>query len=155
MAEKANKGQSPVAMAEKAGESPEASPEQLLYAKVLGKGMAFGLTLLIITFIIYAFGVMKPYIPKADVSRYWSQTVGDYLHMADVEAGWSWLGMLRYGDYLNFIPIAILAGVTVICFLAVIPTLLRKNDKLYALFAFLEAVILSVAASGILGSGGH
>ena len=42
-----------------------------------------------------------------------------------------------------------------ICFLAIVPLLWRENDKLYALFAVLEAAILGVAASGILGSGGH
>jgi hypothetical protein len=133
----------------------EASPEQLLYAKILEKGMFFGLLILLITFAIYAFGIVKPYIPRGDVSLYWTHSVSEYLHMANVEPGWAWLGMLRFGDFLNFIPIAILAGTTVICYLSIVPTLWRNNDKAYAVFALLEAVILSVAASGILGGGGH
>jgi phosphoglycerol transferase MdoB-like AlkP superfamily enzyme len=131
------------------------SPEQFLYAKVLEKGMIIGLVLLIVTFVIYATGIIKPYIPRNEMSRYWSHNVTDYLHMAHVKAGWSWLGMLHYGDFLNFVPIAILAGTTIFCFLAIVPTLWRKNDKVYAVFAVLEAIILAVAASGILGSGGH
>lgn len=142
-------------MAKKANPSLEASPEQFLYAKILEKGMFFGLILLLITFAIYAFGILKPYIPRSEVSQYWSHSVSDYLHMANVEPGWAWVGMLRFGDFLNFIPIAILAGTTVICYLSIVPTLWRNNDKVYAVFALLEAVILSVAASGILGSGGH
>ena len=142
-------------MAEKANQSLKASPEQLLYAKILEKGMFFGLLILLITFAIYAFGIVEPYIPRGDVSRYWTHSVSEYLHMANVEAGWAWLGMLRFGDFLNFIPIAILAGTTVICYLSIVPTLWRNNDKAYAVFAVLEAVILSVAASGILGGGGH
>ncbi|MCG6893429.1 MAG: hypothetical protein LJE65_07455 [Desulfobacteraceae bacterium] len=131
------------------------SQEQLLYAKFLEKGMIIGLVLLILTFAIYASGIIKPFIPKNEVSLYWSHTVTDYLHMANVHAGWAWLGMLGYSDFLNFIPIAILAGTTMICFLCIVPTLWRKKDKTYATFALLEAVILAVAASGILGSGGH
>ncbi|MGD8368484.1 MAG: hypothetical protein PVG78_12655 [Desulfobacterales bacterium] len=131
------------------------SPEQLLYAKFLEKGMIVGLVLLIVTFVIYAAGIIKPYIPKNEVALYWSHTVDDYLHMADVKAGWAWLGMLGYGDFLNFIPIAILAGTTMFCFLSIVPTLWRKNDKVYAVFAMLEVIILAVAASGILGAGGH
>jgi hypothetical protein len=131
------------------------SPEQLLYAKVLEKGMIIGLVLLIVTFAIYATGIIKPYIPRHEVAQYWTHTVTDYLHMADVEPGWAWLGMLSYGDFLNFIPISILAGTTMICFLSIAPTLWRKNDKVYAVFALLEVLILAVAASGILGSGGH
>ena len=142
-------------MADHTMPSLEASPEQRLYAKVLEKGMYFGLLLLIITFVIYAFNIMKPFLPKAELSQYWTHNVSEYLHMANVKAGWSWVGMLGYGDFLNFIPIAILAGVTVVCFLAIAPTLWRNDDKVYAVFAILEAVILSVAASGILGSGGH
>ncbi len=142
-------------MAEKTKPSLEASPEQILYAKVLEKGMLIGLILLIITFSIYASGIMKPYIPRSDVSQYWSHSVTDYLHMANVKPGWSWLGMLRYSDFINFIPISILAGTTVICYLSILTTLWRNNDKVYAMLALLEAVILSVAASGILGSGGH
>ena len=63
--------------------------------------------------------------------------------------------MLRYGDFINFIGIAFLAGVTIVCFLVIVPVLWKNNDKLYAVFSLLEAVILSLAASGILGSGGH
>jgi hypothetical protein len=142
-------------MAEEIKPGLEASPEQNIYAQALEKGMYFGLILLFITFAIYAFGIMKPYIPRANVSQYWSHSVSEYLHMANVNAGWSWLGMLNYGDFINFIPIAILAGTTVICYLSIIPILWRNNDKVYAAIAMLEVIVLSVAASGILGSGGH
>lgn len=142
-------------MTEKTTPDMEASSEQNTYARVLEKGMYFGLILLFITFAIYAFGIMKPYIPRANVSQYWCRSVSEYLHMADVHAGWSWLGMLRFGDFINFIPIAILAGTTAVCYLSIIPILWRNNDKVYALIALLEVIVLAVAASGILGSGGH
>ena len=142
-------------MAENPNPNLEASPEQIVYAKILEKGMYIGLLLLIITFVIYAAGIMKPFIPLDEVSQYWSLSVDDYLHAAGVHAGWTWLGMLKYGDYLNFVPIAILAGVTIICYLAIVPGLLKSNDKVYAVLALLEALILAIAASGILGAGGH
>lgn len=131
----------------------EAGPEQVRYASILEKGMYFGLLILLITFAIYAFGIMKPYIPLDKVSSCWNTNVRDYLHNANIEAGWSWLGMLRYGDFINFIGIAILAGVTIICYLGIIPILLKSNDKVYAVLAFLEVLILSLAASGILRVG--
>jgi hypothetical protein len=142
-------------MAEMKNASVEASPEQIAYAKLLEKGMIIGLLLLIVTFIIYATGIIKPFIPKTEISQYWSQSVDEYLHMADVHAGWSWLGMLGYSDFLNFVPIAMLAGVTIVCYLFIVPTLWRKNDKVYAVLCLLEAAILTIAASGLLGSGGH
>ena len=135
--------------------SLQAGPEQLTYAGVLEKGMLLGMILLLVTYFIYVTGILKSYIPLADIPQFWSMNVHDYLEHWKIETGWSWLNMLRYGDFLNFTGIALLAGVTIICFLSIVPTLLKQGDKLYAFFAVLEAVILGVAASGILGAGGH
>jgi len=142
-------------MDEKAITSLQATPEQLLYAKLLEVGMYIGLLILLITFGLYAFGVMDPYIPLDKISEYWSMNVNDYLHHANIKAGWAWTGMLKYGDFVNFIGIAILAGVTIMCYAAIVPTLLKNKDTVYAVLAILEVIILSVAASGILGVGGH
>ena len=133
----------------------KASEEQVLYANILNKGMLIGLLGLIITFIIYAFGILTPKIPLGEVQRYWVMPVKDYLHESGIHAGWSWLGNLGYGDMLNFIPIAFLSGLTIICYLAIVPGLLRKKDTPYVILAILEIVVLCVAASGILVTGGH
>jgi hypothetical protein len=61
--------------------------------------------------------------------------------------------MLKYGDFINFIGIAILAGTTIFCYLAIVPLLLKSNDKVYAVLALLEAIVLALAASGILAVG--
>jgi hypothetical protein len=142
-------------MGEKTNVSLKATPEQLLYAKILEKGMYFGLLILLITFGLYTLGIMEPYIPLDKISKYWSMNVNDYLKQADIHAGWSWVGMLKYGDFVNFIGIAILAGVTMICYAAIVPTLLKNNDIVYAVIAVLEVLVLALAASGILATGGH
>ena len=142
-------------MNDKQNATIEATPEQVLYANILAKGMLIGLIILFITFAIYAFGIMKPYIPLDQVSSLWTTKVGDYLHNANIEPGWAWLGMLKYGDFINFIGIAILAGVTIFCYIAIIPTLIRSKDTIFVIIAILEVIVLSVAASGILGAGGH
>lgn len=135
--------------------SLQARPEQLQYAKILEKGMFLGLLMVIVTYLIYVLGIIKPYIPLAEVPNYWTLNVHDYLHNAHVPHGWAWLSLIGYSDFLNFIPIAILAGVTIICFLSIAPTLWKDNDKVYAILAVCESLILAVAASGILGAGGH
>jgi hypothetical protein len=63
------------------------------------------------------------------------------------------LGMLKYGDFVNFIGITMLAGVTIICYAGIVPTLLKSKDTVYAVLAVLEVIILSAAASGILAVG--
>lgn len=131
----------------------EATPEQLLYARILEIGMYIGLLILFITFGLYTFGILDPYIPLDKISNYWSMNVHDYLKHAEIKAGWAWLGMIKYGDFINFIGVAILGGVTIICYASIVPTLLKNNDKVYAILAVLEVIILSAAASGILAVG--
>jgi len=140
-------------MQEKTNDLLKATPEQLLYAGILEKGMYLGLLILFITYALYVFGIMDPYIPLDKISDYWSMNVHDYLEHAEIKNGWAWLGMLKYGDFINFIGIALLAGVTIICYAAIVPTLLKSKDTVYAIIAIIEVIILSAAASGILAVG--
>ena len=140
-------------MEEKANDLLKATPEQLLYAGILEKGMYVVLLILFITYSLYVFGIMDPYIPLDKVSDYWSMNVHDYLEHAEIKNGWAWLGMLKYGDFINFIGIALLAGVTIMCYAAIVPTLLKNKDTVYAILALIEVIILSAAASGILAVG--
>ncbi|MGB9618562.1 MAG: DUF1634 domain-containing protein [Desulfomonilaceae bacterium] len=135
--------------------SLNARPEQVVYANILEKGMLLGLVLVVVTYALYVSGVIKPFVSMEVIVGSWTVNVHDYLHKLHIEPGWAWLFMLGYGDFLNFVGIALLAGVTIVCFLAVIPVLLKQGDRLYALLAFLEVAILSLAASGLLGTGGH
>ncbi|MFH1091885.1 MAG: DUF1634 domain-containing protein [Pseudomonadota bacterium] len=131
----------------------EATPEQVLYAGILEKGMYFGLLVLLITFCIYVFKFMTPKVPLSELPRLWSLGVTEYLQQTGLSGGWSWLGLVGYGDFLNFIGIAVLAGVTIVCYAAMVPVFLKNNDKIYAVLAVLEVIILCLAASGILAAG--
>ncbi|MBI5025783.1 MAG: hypothetical protein HZC12_03450 [Nitrospirae bacterium] len=133
----------------------KATEEQLAYAKILDTGMKIGLLVLIITFVIYMSGILQPHVPVNDLPEYWGLSVHKYLEHTGINPGWSWLGMLGKGDFLNFISIAFLASVTIICYIAIIPILFRKKDTVYGLLAILEVLVLMLAASGILKAGGH
>jgi hypothetical protein len=141
--------------------SAEANEEQLLYASILGKGMLVGLSILLATFFLYASGIISPAVPHDMLAKYWSMDVHHYmvaveenhLRLGHLVTGWSWTRLLGKGDYLNFVGIVILSAITILCYLAIVPTLLRKGDKVYAVVAILEAIILSLAASGLLTAG--
>ncbi len=133
----------------------QAAEEQLAYADLLDKGMKIGLLMLIITFFIYLTGILKPYIAVGDLPHYWQLSVHDYLEHAQVEPGWAWVGLLGHGDFLNFAGIVFLSGVTIICFGRIVPILWRKGDTVFAVIAILELLVLMLAASGLLKSGGH
>lgn len=129
--------------------------EQVIYAKILDLGMKIGFLALVVSFALYVFGVMQPHVPLNDLPKLWTLPVNDYLAQTGIHGGWSWLSMLGKGDFLNFVGIAFLAGVTVLCYLAVIPTLFRKGDTIYGILAIVEVLVLVLAASGILKGGGH
>ena len=139
----------------------DAQSEQILYARVLEIGMYIGLVILFITFSVYVSGIMTPAVPLDQVSSYWHLGVHDYLvavnqnhlQLDHPPTGWAWVTMLGKGDFLNFIGIAILGGITIICYLAIIPTLLRKRDNAYLAMALAEVMVLTLAASGILAVG--
>lgn len=133
----------------------KATEEQIAYAKLLDLGMKVGLLAITVTFIIYLTGVLTPHVAIADLPKYWGMPVKEYLKATDIHTGWSWLGMLGKGDFLNFVGIAFLAGVTIICFMRIIPIFFRKKDTAYAVFAIIEVLVLTLAASGILKAGGH
>jgi hypothetical protein len=133
----------------------KASQEQVLYAKILNAGMLIGLGSLVIAFILYCIGFTKPLIPLEKVQTFWVMSVHDYLNQSGIQTGWAWLGNLKYGDMLTFVPIAFLSLLTIICYLAIIPVLIRKKDTAYVVIAILEVAVLALAASGILGTSAH
>jgi hypothetical protein len=137
------------------GKEVKATEEQVAYAKLLDIGMKSGLLAVIITFIIYITGVLSPHVPVNDLPKYWSMPVKEYLEATHIHPGWSWLGMVGKGDFLNFIGIAFLAGVTILCYIRIIPILFRKKDQVYGIIAVIEVLVLALAASGILRAGGH
>jgi len=140
---------------------PRVDDEQRLYASILEVGVYLGLVVLLVTFALYASGLVAPSVPLHELPNYWQLSVHEYLEVTNAEhlhhehviTGWAWISVIGKGDYLNFIGIALLAGVTIVCFLGIIPTLIRKHDRIYATMAVLEVLVLTLAASGVLAAG--
>ena len=130
---------------------PDQEAEVLVYSKVLQWCAYIGLGLVLVAFVAYASGLVESYIPLSDLRDFWTLSLCDYVKTADIETGWGWLGMLQYAEFLNFVGIAFLASVSVICYVAIIPFLLRDKDIIYATIAMIEVAVLVFAASGILG----
>jgi hypothetical protein len=133
----------------------KASEEQMVYARLLNKGMLIGLVLIIISFAVYMSGLFSSFIPPQEIPNYWGMSSKNFIHTLHAPTGWAWVAMVDKGDYLNFVGIAFLAGVTILCYLAILPILMRKKDIPYVVIAIIEVAVLVLAASGILKSGGH
>lgn len=136
-------------------EKTKASEEQIAYANILNIGMWSGLALLIITFFVYISGVLPTFVPIDDLPKYWGMRVHDFNTTLNAPTGWHWVSLVGNGDYLNFVGIAILSGLTILCYMVILPILIRKKDRAYVVLAVLEIAVLSLAASGLLKVGGH
>jgi hypothetical protein len=133
----------------------QASEEQMAYAKVLNIGMWLGLAVMIVTFLIYISGLLPSFVPIDDLPKYWTMRVHDFNVALHAPTGWGWAPLVGKGDYLNFVGIAMLSGLTILCYAVILPILFKKKDTAYAIIAIAEILVLSLAASGLLKVGGH
>jgi hypothetical protein len=133
--------------------SLEPTPEQVRYAGVLEKGTRLGLLCLFVSFPLYIFGIMEPLTPIERVRECWSLQAYEFHTQTRGESGVGWLQMLGSSDYLNFVGIVILASVTAASYLAILPLMLGRGDKIYAVLVMLQVVVLVLAASGLLAAG--
>ncbi|MBU2490668.1 MAG: DUF1634 domain-containing protein [Proteobacteria bacterium] len=134
----------------------KASPEQIRYANMVFWGAWLAIAIMILTYTAYMTGAVKPFIPVEDISRYWAMPASEYIHESGAPTGWSWVALLGHGDYMNFLGIALLAVMTIVCFLgALLPAYIKKKDWIFSGIVILEVLVLTLAASGILGGGGH
>lgn len=133
----------------------QASEEQMAYASVLNIGMWLGLAVMVVTFFVYVSGVLPSFVPIDDLPKYWTMRVHDFNVALNAPTGWGWAPLVGKGDYLNFIGIAMLSGLTILCYAVILPILYRKKDTAYVVIAIVEILVLSLAASGLLKVGGH
>lgn len=133
----------------------KASPAQLRYADTLFYGALLGFVIMLITYALYIFGILTPQIPLDEMPRLWSQSAAEYRAAGNIPQGWGWLALVGKGDICNFIGIAFLAALTIICFVQLAIGLARQKQWIMTIIAVLEVLVLSLAASGILVAGGH
>jgi hypothetical protein len=129
------------------------TPEQLAYADVLEIGLVIGRYFLAGTFILYVFGFTTPKVPLSELTTNWSMSADQYSSHVGVGTGWGWIKLVHYGDYMNFLGIAFLAGLTVVCYLRLLPISLRGKDYSFSAILLIEIVVLLIAASGLLAVG--
>ncbi|ACX51348.1 conserved hypothetical protein [Ammonifex degensii KC4] len=132
------------------GKAVEIPREQQVYATVLYWGMLIGMGLLIVTFILYVFGVLKPFIPVTELPKLWGMKVKKFVEVARVPTGWNWVYYLGKGDFLNYIGIAILAGLQVLGFIILFPFYVAKRDVPFTIIVLAEIVVLLLAISGVI-----
>ena len=129
--------------------------EQIIYANLLLIGVWFGIVLLLLIYLIYVFGIVPPHVDITLIPQFWNKGVDEYLEITHSPHGWGWLRLLHKGDLLNYLGLAFLGLMTIVCFMVLVRGYLRQRNWLFAVISIFEILVLSLAASGILGGGGH
>ncbi len=124
------------------------------YADTAGLGVRVALPLLIVTFGVYVSGLLPARVSMEEMARHWSRPAAEYLAAQGLRGGWSWLGLLNRGDFLNYVPVALLGLVTVAALLRAMAVYVRGGDRLAAAVCAAEVFILLLSVSGILAAGG-
>lgn len=120
------------------------------YARCMAVGATIALGMIVIELIAYVSGILSPYVPLDELPRLWRMPMQEYLAAAQVPAGWGWVALAGRGDYVNFIGIALLASITMACYLRALRIFMVRRDSLYAALAAAQLLVLLVAASGLL-----
>ena len=131
------------------------SKEQIIYANLLLMGMLAGIVIMFITYAVYLSGILPPHVGLDTISANWGKGIHEYLELTHSPQGWGWFALLGKGDFINFIGFALLGLMTIICYVVLVKGYLRKKDWIFAAISILEIIVLALAASGIMGSGGH
>ena len=127
---------------------------QALYARWLDFGTRAGFAATLAAFLIYVSGLVPPFLALDALPQYWGLPVGEFLRQTGAPSGWRWLDLLGRAEYLNLACIALIASVTLACYLRVLPALIGMRQRLDAALAAAQIAVLLAAASGLFGGGG-
>jgi len=136
-------------------QSLKPTKEQIIYANLLLMGMLAGIIIMIATYTIYLTGLLPSHVDMQLISANWGKGIHEYLEITHSPQGWGWVTLLGKGDFINFIGFTLLGTLTIICYLVLVRGFYREKNWIFATISVLEILVLSLAASGILGSGGH
>ncbi|MCW5660848.1 MAG: hypothetical protein KIT60_24380 [Burkholderiaceae bacterium] len=125
-------------------------PEQERYAQWQAWGTRAGLAVLLLSFAAYLLGLSEPHIEMSRLPELWVHPVDRFLELSNTPTGWGWLALVHRGDMAGLLGIAILAGCSVACLLALVPLYLARGDKAFAAVCVAEVMVVVLAASGWL-----
>ena len=127
-----------------------ASDEQLRYANVLSHGVRAGFLVMIVTFVIYIFNIIPPEVPMSELVHQLQKPAEEYSADAGLPRRWGWIKLLPAGDYLNYLGIILLSGLTLLALITLLPSYIKAKNFTYVVIIGIELAVLLTAASGIL-----
>lgn len=127
-------------------ERPRTDDPQECYARWLHVGTLIVFVFATIALALYVSGLLPAYIALEELPRLWTLPADELRRAAHAPGGTEWLHFLGYGDYLNVLAIAAFSLLSAVCTARVVPSFLRSGERLHALLAALQVLVLLGAA---------
>jgi len=124
--------------------------EQLRFASVLQTISLGSLGILLIGCVVYVSGILPSFVPVSKIPQYWGLRVDEFIEKAGMPTGWHWVPLLNHGDMVALIGVVLLAATSMLSFIMILPTFLKKKDTSYSVIVVLQIIILLLAASGMI-----
>lgn len=128
--------------------------ENRVYAFVLEVVCWFAFAVIIVLFILYVSGIIKPFISFDQLPVVWKLGVDGVIREYNKPVGWNWLLYLTKSDYLCYIGLTVLISATIAALTAVLAVFIKKKNLIFTGIVLLQIVVLLAGASGVF-AGGH
>ena len=128
----------------------ENASEQQLYARIVYHMNHLGLFVLVVGFALYLAGMLTPRVPLEDLPQYWSLPLDQYLEKTGALTGWQWISELGYGDVAPLLGVAVLASITIVCYLVLFLQFLLKGSKPIIMITVIELFFMLLSASNLI-----
>jgi hypothetical protein len=131
------------------GSQAPADPQEI-YARWLETGTRIAFAFGFLSLALYLSGVLTPVVPLQDLPGLWRLPAAELLRRAHAPGGWEWIGFVGRGDYLNLAAICLFSLLSLVCCARVIPVFLRRGERLHAMLAALQVLVLVAAAANLI-----
>ena len=128
----------------------ENASEHQLYARIVYHMNHLGLFVLVIGFVLYLTGTLTPHVPLEDLPKYWSLPLDQYLEKTRTPTGWKWISELGYGDIAPLLGVALLASITIVCYLVLFFKFLQRGIIPLVAITVIELFLILLSASNLI-----
>ena len=127
-----------------------ASETQLILAGLYRYIAIVGFVIIAAAFILYVSGLLPGNVPVEEVKSYWHLDAGGYAAETGTPFGWDILKSLFRGESLSLGSLVFMAVAVIVGLIIMIAAFMKKGDRVFALVALLQTIVLVLAASGVV-----
>lgn len=125
-------------------------PVQIAYANILRWVVVAGLVFMTVSFGLYVTGAVHSEVEVRRVPELWHLGTHELRDAVGGSTGWSWLSTRITGTSLAFAAVAYFPAAMAAVAAATAGLYRKRRQRAYTFFAIAEALVLALAASGLL-----